>query len=120
MRGGYTTPIAEIDLRAGGSYRLGMQDPDQDHPFVVGGVYREIVPPEKLVFTWMWEKAPHDTSDWTPPETLVTVEFIDKGAVTEIVLTHEQFPDENMRQEHQHGWGGCLDSMTRYLALAGT
>ena len=78
-REGYTAPIAEVDLRTGGAYRLGMQAPDQDHPFIVGGVYREISPPEKLVFTWIWEKAPHDTSDWIPPETLVTVEFIDKG-----------------------------------------
>ena len=117
-REGFTAPIAEVDLRTGGAYRLGMQAPDQDHPFIVGGVYREISPPEKLVFTWIWEKAPHDTSDWIPPETLVTVEFIDKGDATEVVLTHEQFPDDNMRNEHQQGWGGCLDSLTRYLATA--
>ena len=47
----FTVPIAEVDLRIGGSYRLGMQVPDQEHPFVVTGVYREISPPEKLVFT---------------------------------------------------------------------
>ena len=117
-REGYTATIVEVDLRTGGAYRLGMQAPDQDHPFIVGGVYRKISPPEKLVFTWIWEKAPHDTSDWIPPETLVTVEFIDKGHVTEVVLTHEQFPDDNMRNEHQQGWGGCLDSLTRYLATA--
>ncbi len=117
-REGFTAPIAEVDLRTGGAYRLGMQAPDQDHPFIVGGVYREISPPAKLVFTWIWEKAPHDTSDWIPPETLVTVEFIDKGDATEVVLTHEQFPDDNMRNEHQQGWGGCLDSLTRYLVTA--
>ena len=33
-------------------------------------------------------------------------------------MTHEQFPDDNMRNEHQQGWGGCLDSLTRYLATA--
>ena len=116
-REGYSTPIAEVDLRVGGSYRLGMQDPEQEHPFVVGGVFREVTPPEKLVFTWIWETAPHD-SDWTPPETLVTVEFTDLGDSTGIRLTHQGLSDENMRDEHTRGWGGCLDSLTKYLAIA--
>lgn len=41
----FTAPIAEVDLRTGGSYRLGMQAPDQQAPHVVGGVYREVSPP---------------------------------------------------------------------------
>ena len=52
---GFTTPIAEVDLQVGGKYRLGMQASDQDHPFIVGGVFKEIAPPEKLVYTWAWE-----------------------------------------------------------------
>ena len=47
----FTAPIAEVDLRTGGSYRLGMQAPGQDAPYVVGGVYGEVSPPEKLVYT---------------------------------------------------------------------
>ena len=109
----FTAPIAEVDLRTGGSYRLGMQAPGQEAPYVVGGVYREVSPPEKLVYTWVWEKGPVDTSDWTPP-----VEFVDKGGSTEIVLTHEQFADEHMRDEHNQGWNGCLDSLDRMLAAA--
>lgn len=116
-REGYLTPIAEVDLRIGGSYRLGMQDPEQEHPFVVGGVFKEVAHPEKLVFTWTWETAPHD-SHWTPPETLVTVEFVDLGGSTKIILTHQGFNDENMRDEHSRGWGGCFDSFTKYLAIA--
>ena len=38
---GWTTPVLEVDLRVEGRYRLGMQDPEQEHPYVVGGVYRE-------------------------------------------------------------------------------
>ena len=41
----FSTPIAEVDLRVGGKYRLGMQAPDRDEPFVVGGIYREVTPP---------------------------------------------------------------------------
>ncbi len=117
-RENYTAPIAEVDLRTGGSYRLGMQDPEREHPFVVRGVYREVTPPEKLVFTWGWEKAPDDLSAGEPAETLVTIEFFDRDGSTEIRLTHEMFSDENMRDDHNRGWGGCFDKLTRYLAIA--
>jgi uncharacterized protein YndB with AHSA1/START domain len=49
----FTAPIAEVDLRTGGSYRLGMQPPGQETPHVVVGVYREVSPPERLVYTWV-------------------------------------------------------------------
>ena len=113
---GFTAPIVEVDLRPGGRYRFGMQDPEQAHPYIGGGEYREVNPPEKLVFTWVWEKMPLDISDWVPPVTLVTVEFFDRDGATEIVLTHELFTDEHMRDEHNNGWGGCIDRLEQYLA----
>ena len=113
---GWTAPIVEVDLRVGGRYRLGMQDPEQEHPYVVGGVYREVTPPEHLVFTWTWEKMPGDNTDWTPAETVVTLQLHDRQGATEVVLTHEQFPDAHMRDEHNEGWGGCLDQLAQYLA----
>lgn len=112
---GWTTPIAEVDLRVGGRYRLAMQDPEQEHPYVVGGVYREITPPERLAFTWTWEKRPGDDPDWTPAETLVTLEFIERNGTTELALTHERFPDTHMRDEHNSGWTGALDRLEQYL-----
>ena len=44
-------------------------------------------------------------------ETLVTVEFHDLGAATEVVVTHELFPSEAARDQHQQGWSGCLDHL---------
>ncbi len=114
----YSTPIAEVDLRVGGKYRLGMQAPDRDQPFVVGGTYREVHPPEKLVYTWIWEHhAEQEDADFTPAETLVTVEFRDLGGRTEVVLTHELFPDVNMRDEHSHGWTGCLEQLATLVEV---
>jgi uncharacterized protein YndB with AHSA1/START domain len=52
--GGYTTKYAEVDLRTGGRYLLVMQPPDGE-PFHLAGTYREIVAPERLVYTWKWE-----------------------------------------------------------------
>ena len=116
----FTTPIAEVDLRVGGKYRLGMQPPDKDQPMVVGGIYREIKPPEKLVYTWVWEPQLPETQIRSgsgpeglvaPGETLVTVEFHDVDGQTEIVLTHRFFSDQGMRDKHGQGWNGCLDNL---------
>ena len=84
----YSTPIAEVDLRVGGTYRLGMHNSDEDVTHVTVGTYREIDPPNKLVYTWRWEGAPEGD------ETLVTVLFNDAGDSTEVVLIHERFPNE--------------------------
>ena len=112
----WTTPVAEIDLRVGGFYRLGMQDPEQDHPYIVGGVYREVSPPSRLVFTWAWERRVGDDSEWVPAETLVTIDFAERDGVTEVTLTQEQFPDAHMRDEHNRGWNGCIDRLEQLLA----
>lgn len=104
----------------GGNYRLGMQDPDREEPFVVGGTFREIRAPEKLVYTWVWEQNPEEgESEFEPAETLVTVEFHDVGGQTEVVLTHEYFPDEGMRDQHDHGWNGVLTQLARLMAQSG-
>jgi uncharacterized protein YndB with AHSA1/START domain len=103
---GFTTPIAEVDLQVGGRYRLGMKAPGDNPILIVGGVYREIILFEKLVFTWQWE-----TTDPNEPETLVTVEFFAQDGVTEIALKHELFTDLAQRDKHGEGWAGCFDHL---------
>jgi len=105
---GFTTTIVEVDLRVGGSYRLGMKPPDQEVAYVVGGTYREIQRPARLVYTWIWEGT-------DGPETLVTVEFRDRGSLTEVVLTHEHFADATDRDRHAAGWNGCLDRLAQVI-----
>ena len=110
VRADYSTPIAEVDLRVGGKYRLGMQAPDRDEPFVVGGVFREVNPPERLVYTWQM-----DSSDMKLGETVVTVEFLDRGGETEVVLTHELFPNAEICEQHNQGWNSCFDRLPKFL-----
>jgi uncharacterized protein YndB with AHSA1/START domain len=73
----------------------------------VGGVYREVVPPSRLVFTWAWEKNPERG------ETLVTVELFEQDGGTRLVLTHELFPSIEVRDSHKAGWCGGLDKMVK-------
>lgn len=120
VRQGYTAPIVEIDLREGGRYRLAMLAPEGGIPNIVGGVFREVQPPEKLSFTWAWEHGPQEHPHWEPTETLVTVEFRDLGGSTEVTLTHTGFPEAPMRDEHTNGWSGVLQRLGHYIALAVT
>src|SRR5436190_803673 len=69
--GEFTTPHAGVDLRPGGKYVLVMQLPGGD-PMRLAGRYREVEPPERLVYTWRWESGNPDTT-----ESVVTVEFHD-------------------------------------------
>ncbi len=105
----FTTKVPELDLRPGGSYRIEMHSPAGNVHCVVG-TYREVSPPNRLVYTWRW-------LDKDMSETLVTVEFHDRGGQTEVVLTHELFPTPEWREQHAHGWNGCLARLER---LAGS
>ena len=107
---GFSCPLAQVDLRPGGAYRLGMQPP-QGEVFYLGGTFREVTPPERLVYTWKWEADTEGTG-----ETLVTVEFKDLGARTEVILTHERFPDAGAVGRHGEGWNGCFENLARLLA----
>jgi len=101
---------AESDLRVGGRYRWVMVAPSGQE-LDVRGVYREIVPNEKLVFTWSWLSAPER-------ESLVTVLLKPDGDGTLLTLTHEQFFDEDARDQHNNGWNGALDKMEKFVAVA--
>jgi uncharacterized protein YndB with AHSA1/START domain len=112
----------EQDIRAGGRYKMEVRDPWKNVTYWGQGVYREVKPPERIVFTWAWTK---DTPDGEQlihdsPETQVTVEFFARGNSTEIVLTHAVFATAKDRDEHDHGWNGCLDVLARVLQATST
>jgi uncharacterized protein YndB with AHSA1/START domain len=108
--GDMTVPVAEADVREGGRYRVQMSDSGSDCEFhTTGGVYREVKPNRRLVFTWQWEG-----SDL---ETLVTLEFKSLSASeTELTLIHEGFDNDDTRDKHGQGWDGCLAKLETYLA----
>lgn len=105
----FTIPTAETDVRVGGAYRIVMVSPDGNRN-TTAGVYKEVAPGEKLVFTWSWAEGGMDIG-----ETLVTVEFRGEGDQTEISVTHELLPTEEARQAHADGWNGTLVRLDRVL-----
>ena len=72
-----------------------------------------IEPPHRLTYTWKLESQ-------NGPAERVTVCFESQGAATEVVVTHENIPDEAMRTSHERGWTGCLDSLVKYVEHAGS
>ncbi len=105
---GAETLAAETDARVGGRFHVLMRTADgEEHG--VSGVYREVVPDERLVFTWAWRTTPER-------ESLVTVTLKGEGDGTILTLTHEQFFDEEARDRHQEGWSGALDKLERVVA----
>ena len=104
--------VVEMDLRAGGRYRLEGKMGDQ--PWAVWGTYREVTPPSKLVYTWSWENDPA-LGEPLASGTVVCVEFHERGSETEVVVTHEGSATERARAEHHPGWSGCL---ARLAAIA--
>jgi uncharacterized protein YndB with AHSA1/START domain len=99
---------AELDLRAGGRYRISF-DMESGEYSEVGGVYREVVPNQKLVFSWAWHSTPER-------ESLVTVSIRPDGAGSLMVFTHEQFFDETARDNHAKGWNELFEQLEACLA----
>jgi uncharacterized protein YndB with AHSA1/START domain len=97
------TLSAEADVRPGGRFSVVFRllNGDEHNPT---GVYQEVVPEKKLVFTWEWPGMPER-------ESLVTflLEPFDGG--TELTLIHEHLPDEEARKSHEKGWNGLLDKL---------
>ena len=98
----------EIDLRVGGSYTIAFSTEDGEH-HEVGGTYLEVVPNERLVFTWAWHTMKERESQVT-----VTIKRDGDGSI--LTLLHEKFFDEAARDGHQRGWTGSLDKLEKLFA----
>jgi uncharacterized protein YndB with AHSA1/START domain len=99
---------AELDVRAGGRFRASFNTADGEY-HEVGGVYREVVPNERLVFSWAWHSTPER-------ESLVTVTLKPDGAGTLLTLHHDRFFDQAAADGHRNGWTGSLDKLEKYVA----
>jgi glutathione S-transferase len=116
---GFKLTALEMEPRAGGRYHLTMQHRHGDTS-TVNGTYKEITPPERIVFTWKWDGERMAAL----PETLVTVTFTERkgeqGAETEVQLLHSGFPATDVRDEHNGGWQGCLNKLADFTDARGT
>jgi uncharacterized protein YndB with AHSA1/START domain len=99
-----TVSLAEMDVRVGGAYRIHMVSPTGDEHRVIG-TYREVDPPNRLVYSWQWETGVDQTV------TTVSIDFIERGAETEVVLTHHGFSRDEAAASHEQGWNAIMEKM---------
>lgn len=98
----------QADARKGGKYKIAMKDEARGKIFTTFGSYREIIPNEKLVFSWEWEEPDQN-------ESVVTVEFSDKDGGTQVTVTHERFKDMNGENGHLEGWTSALENLSKQV-----
>jgi uncharacterized protein YndB with AHSA1/START domain len=123
---GFTTPVCTIDLRPGGSFHSCMRSPDgQD--YWSGGVYHEVVAPERIVCTDHFSDEAGSvvpptkygmSADW-PTEAMLTVTLAEEAGKTRFTLQHAVggAPDTE-RDQCRQGWSESLDRLAGYLAKA--
>jgi uncharacterized protein YndB with AHSA1/START domain len=106
--GPVTCPEAQVDLRAGGAYRIANLEEDGSITWI-SGEFERVKAPEELVYTWKLGDSPG-------LPTLVTVKFLIHPDGTELVLKHERFADPAVRDMHLQGWNGCIDGLEALFA----
>lgn len=110
---GFKSTVLRNELRPGGAYRIHMLGPDGDH--WTQGVYREVVPPERLVMVGSWADAQGNP---TRPETTLTLIFEELAGKTRLTLHNAIFESTTARDMHNTGWSSALDCLAEYLAAA--
>ncbi len=104
---GFTTPVREMGSRPGDPWRAIMISPEGKE-YRQHGVLREIVPPERLSFTFVWDEFPSE-------EMLVTVSFVERAKKTEMTFRQTGLKSVESRDGHRGGWTEAFDSLEHHM-----
>jgi uncharacterized protein YndB with AHSA1/START domain len=107
---GFTAPRVDFEPRVGASFRIAMQPP-QGELFHLLGDFREVDPPARLCYTFVWD--PPDPDD---RETVVTLTLHDSGEQTEVQLMQGEFATLERLNLHQDGWRQSFEKLAALLA----
>lgn len=106
-----TIESCRMDARVGGRWRIVLRGPEGTR-HVKSGVYKEVVPPERLVFTFAWE----DEAGHPKHEILVRLTFAEEGGRTRLTLHHTNFESRTARDLHHDGWSSTVERFAAFLA----
>ena len=113
VRGGWTFAVCEVDLKVGGSYRFVWRGPDGSE-MAMGGVYREIVRPERLVATEKFDEP------WYEGEALDTMVFVEHGgkttATTTVLYASREVRDAVLKSPMDRGVSESYEKLDEVLA----
>lgn len=108
----FTAPSIKMDFRPGGAYRACIRSPE-GNDYWMTGVYRDIVEPERIVFTFRWEEEGERGR-----ENLVTVTFADHNGKTRLNFHQAFFETVETRDSHHGGWSECMDRLVALMEAA--
>jgi uncharacterized protein YndB with AHSA1/START domain len=111
----YPATEVKMDVRPGGRWRHCLKSTQGGPDLWHGGVFHEVVVPERLVFTFAWEEEGERGL-----ETLVTVTFAEEGGKTRMTFRQEPFQSIAERDGHGYGWGSSFDRLGEKLAQHGS
>ena len=111
---GFTGKILKSAQGPGDSYRYYMRDPNGGDHWQQGTI-REMIEPERLVFTYEWA---NEHGQATRPQTIVSLTFEDVGGKTRMTLRQGIFPTVEACDDHRNGWNSSLDRLSEYVASA--
>ena len=106
----YPATHLEMDARPGGAWRGRLRSTATGEELRLGGVFREIVPPERVVFTFAWEEEGERGL-----ETLVTVTFAEQGGKTQMTFRQTPFQSVEERDGHRGGWSSSFDRLEEHV-----
>ncbi len=104
----WSTPVAEVDLRVGGTVRIVMQRPDGTQAGA-HGEYTAIDRPRRLLMIWTFDVDPAN-------QQLIELTFAESGGATTVLLINRDISTDERRDSQDTGWRGCLDQLERELA----
>jgi uncharacterized protein YndB with AHSA1/START domain len=96
----------KAEIKIGGAFRIHFVSKKGDH--IATGDYQEIVPNQRLKFSWSWEH-------YAMPDSVVTVDFEDLGQTTRLTLVHEGLPDQEDADDHKKGWASMIEKFARLM-----
>jgi len=107
---GFSASAVRIDLRPGGTWSAVITSADgKSHGMT--GIYREIAPPERLVFSFAWDEE-------EAQKMLISLTFLERGGKTEMTFRQTGFRSVESRDSHRGGWNECFDKLPGFLAQA--
>ncbi len=114
---GWSMPVCEIDLRAGGKYRYVWRNDSNGREMGMGGIYREVVAPERIVVTEVFDEA------WYPGEAVDTITLVEQDGKTTLTQTilynSRETRDAVMKSPMQYGMAMSYDKLEKFLPSLG-
>ena len=115
---GFTVLESSVNCYAGGQYEITIESADKTR-IRHWGEYVLVEAPARLIFTWVLDNQDCQGSKALCATTLVELNFVERGGVTELTLKHEKLPGQVALDGHRFGWLSSFECLVAFLSGTG-